>query len=130
MLRTLARPGAKKVIMIFQHSAITNVTPWQSEEQAATLPGDVQPVYLGSGAVAFALDATGMQGLDARVMEQPEVVSLRHMATHLSDDLMVCHAATLSRHNQLEQAGYAGDITVKWGDNWDCCRRGILIICW
>ncbi len=110
--------------MIFQHSAITTVTSWQSEEQSATLPADVQPVYLGSGTVAFALDATGMQGLDARVIEQPEVVSLRHMTTHLSDDLLVCHAATLSKHYQLEHANYAADIKVHMGDSWALLPAG------
>ncbi|HUU68312.1 MAG TPA: hypothetical protein VM186_02210 [Planctomycetota bacterium] len=112
--------------MIFQHSAVTSVAPWQAEETAARMPADIHPAFLGSGNVAFGLDATGMQGLDARVMEQPEVVSMWHMTTHLSDDLMIRHAATLSKHYRIEHDTFARDVRVPWGSGWGLLPAGFF----
>ena len=112
--------------MIFQHSAVTSVTSWQSVETAEQMPADIQPAFLGSGQVAFGLDATGMQGLDARVMDAPEVVSMWHMTTHLSDDLMICHAATLSKHYRSEFDAYAPGLDIQWAANWGLLPAGFF----
>ena len=110
--------------MIFQHSAVTSLTSWQAKETNGSMPVDIHPVYLGGGTVAFGLDATGMQGLDARVMEQPEVVSMWHMTTHLTDDLMICHAATLSKHYRIEYDNYASEVAVPWASSWGLLPAG------
>jgi hypothetical protein len=112
--------------MIFQHSAITTVTPFVSTEEASRPLKDVHPVFLGSGLVAFGIDAIGMQGLDARVMERPEVVSLKHMSTHLSDDLQIYHAGTLSMHHRLEADTFAKGNPTPWHDSWFLLPAGFF----
>ena len=110
--------------MVFQHSAVTDIESWKSEETWREMPSDVHPVYLGSGIIAFGLDATGMQGLDARVMEQPEVVSMLHLPTHQHDDLVIHHAGTLSMHHRIEYERFAPGIEVPWNNDWTLLPAG------
>ncbi len=66
------------VAMNFRQSAVRSVTREASHEAWDRLPRDIHPAYLGTGELAFGLDATGMMGLNARMTQYRDTMAFEH----------------------------------------------------
>lgn len=84
--------------MNLRQSAVVALSHHQVEEAQSRLPNDIQPVYLGSGEIALAMDGTGMQGLNTNMTHQPDMATLDGISYTDSRDLCIYRDEALSMH--------------------------------
>nr|WP_285965371.1 hypothetical protein [Oscillatoria laete-virens] len=83
--------------ILFHHSRVRQVEAFKAVESDDSMPLDIYPAFIGSRIISYGLDATGMQGLDARQAEYPLFQSLYSDANNY-DDLYLFHIAVKSSH--------------------------------
>lgn len=84
--------------MLFRQSAVSMLTRDTIVEEAARLPQDIYPAFIGSGEIALGLDATGLQGMNARTRQYRDTQSLLYGTPATQDDLYIRRDAALSTH--------------------------------
>lgn len=93
--------------MIFRQSAVSHLDRDRVVESWDRMPRDIHPALLGSGRIAFGLDATGLQGLNCGLAQYRDCAAFEHGEFHIEKNLHLYRAEALSQH-------YARD---PWGDN-------------
>ncbi|MDZ4741904.1 MAG: hypothetical protein SGI98_00620 [Verrucomicrobiota bacterium] len=83
--------------ILFHHSRVRELEAFKAVESDDTMPLHIYPAFIGSRILSFGLDATGMQGLDARQAEYPLFQS-QYGDSNNYDDLYVFHTAVKSNH--------------------------------
>ncbi len=93
--------------MQFRHSAVVQVEHDRIVERADRLPTDIHPALLGSGEIALAMDATGLQGLNAWITQMADTQSIMHPDHSTNWNLYIHRDQALSQHhNQRGQDGF------------------------
>jgi len=95
--------------MTFRHTAIRHLDAEQAIEGLDRMPDDIQPVYIGTGVIGLALDATGMQGLNTNIALRPEAASYVSNGYLQQRDLYLYRAAVISGHSIPQAPRVEGD---------------------
>jgi len=90
--------------MLFKQSAVKGLTRDTVVEEAGRMPQDIYPAMIGSGRTGLGLDATGMQGLNARTRQYRDTMSLVYDRTSTQDDLYIRHDGAVSKHEVLNDS--------------------------
>jgi hypothetical protein len=85
--------------MLFRQSAVSALTRDTITEEADRLPLDIYPALIGSGELGLGLDATGLQGLNARTRQYRDTASLMFNGTATQDDLCLRRDGACSQHD-------------------------------
>jgi len=84
--------------MLLRQSAVSSLTRDTIVEESDRMPTDIFPALIGSGEIGIGLDATGLQGLNARTRQYRDTYSLMYDRTATQDDLYIRRDAAVSQH--------------------------------
>ena len=87
--------------MLFRQSALSSLARDTIVEEAGHMPDDIYPAFIGSGEIGLGLDATGLQGLNARTRQYRDTFSLMYDRTAVQDDLYIRRDSAVSKHEVL-----------------------------
>ncbi len=88
--------------MIFRQSAVAGLDRDCVVERDPRMPRDIHPALLGTGQVALALDATGMQGLNSQLGQYRDCTVFEAGDFYMEKNLHLFRAQALSQHyNQI-----------------------------
>ncbi len=102
--------------MQFRHSAVTQVFHDRIVEAASRLPRDIHPALLGSGEIAIAVDATGLQGLNAWMNQMPDTQSIMHPDHSTNWNLYLHRDQAISQHHGQQGQEYFRLMPCGWLD--------------
>lgn len=105
--------------MIFRQSAVSNLTRDTVYETSPSLPLDIHCAYLGSGEIGVGIDATGMQGLNARLMQFRDTTALWHGTSLTTTNLHIYRDEAISEHyrpHALEERRHLSLLPGGWFD--------------